>query len=311
MKRRWIEAVMGLALGLGLMGWVLRGFEWRELTAALANWEWLVFATFALLGAHALRAWRWLAVLRTSGAKLPFAASWWALMLGYLANLLLPRFGEILRCSLLWRWHQTPLPLTLGSVVAERLLDVLILLFLVGITAAVEGRGWLEALGLTAWLPLISLLMGIGLLGIGLLWRFWLRRKARGIVQQALQGFMALAETRPRSLILLLSLGIWVGYWLSTMSILFADAASERFSPGLVLWASWILLTGSALAMALPVPGGLGTFHAIGLVLLTYLGWEKNIAQRLVVTAHAFQTLLVLLIGAGGLGYAFWRTTRT
>jgi uncharacterized membrane protein YbhN (UPF0104 family) len=59
--------------------------------------------------------------------------------------------------------------------------------------------------------------------------------------------------------------------------------------------------------MAIPVPGGLGTFHAIGLVLLNYLGYDDTPAKTLVLLIHAFQTLHTLLLGLGGISYFFLR----
>jgi uncharacterized membrane protein YbhN (UPF0104 family) len=63
--------------------------------------------------------------------------------------------------------------------------------------------------------------------------------------------------------------------------------------------------------MVIPVPGGLGTFHAIGLVLLNYLGYADTPAKTLLLIIHAFQTLHTLLLGLIAVGYFALRRTGT
>lgn len=301
MKRRLAEAVVGLALGGALLGWVLRDFDWAQLLAFRKAWIWIVLAAVFMTAAHGLRAWRWKLMLEASCEKTEGQAAFWALMVGYLANTALPRVGEVVRCTLLWRWRGVSVPVAFGSVVAERVVDLLLLAFLALTVVGVEGSAWLTLLGLRAWLPYVGAIALVGLLGLWALWRFWLRHHRSKWIAALVEGFRSFGRVRPRSLAIFLSLGIWVGYWLAIVGVMVAYAGD--LPPAALLWSAWVLLVGSGVAMALPVPGGIGTFHAIGLLLLEHLGWEHAQAQLTVVAAHAMQTLLVILLGAVGWVY--------
>lgn len=303
MKRRLVEGLVGLLVGGALLGWVLRDFSWGELLQVRARWSWVVLGGLAMMGAHLLRAWRWVLMLRGSGQAAPLAPAFWGLMAGYLANTALPRVGEVLRCTLLWRWAGVPVAVSLGSVVAERLIDLLLLGLLSLTVVAVEGLGWIDALGLRPYLPWIggALLGGLFLVGIAL---YGLRRYAHQLVSQLMQGLLGVLRARPYLLTVALSLLIWAGYWAAIYGVM------EAFSPKesvFLAWSAWVLLVGSGVAMALPVPGGIGTFHVIGLGLLLTLGWEKESALLTVLAAHALQTLLVIGLGAVGLLYGAFR----
>lgn len=309
MKRRLLETAVGLGVGAILLWWVLRGFDWHALRVAVQEGiGWLLIAGLFMTGAHLLRAWRWQLMMRSAGSSTDFAAPWWALMVGYLVNTALPRVGEVVRCTLLWRWRGVPVPVALGTVVAERLVDVLILALLSGTVVLVEGPGWLRLLGWGDYT--IYFLVGGGAAGIvGLLaLRYLLRRRRLPWIEAALRGFESLWCTRPRWIMLLTSIGIWAGYGAAVWGTMKACTNADEIH---LIWSSWLLLVGSGLAMALPVPGGIGTFHAIGLILLTALSWPESEAKLTVFAAHTLQTLLVLVLGGVGLLWATWQRRQT
>lgn len=309
MKRRLLEALIGLSLGAALLVWVLRGFEWSQLVALREGWLWILGASLAMSVAHFLRAWRWQLMLRATGQATQTTPAFWALMVGYLANLALPRIGEFVRCTLLWRWRGVSVPVAFGSVVAERVIDLLLLALLALGVVFQEGMSWLEVLGLRQWLSYGVFIGGAVAMGAWVVWRLWLRRLQNRWLSALLQGFQSLSRVRPLSLAVLQSVGIWVGYWLAIVGVM--AAYGKGFSLAALLWPAWVLLVGSGVAMALPVPGGVGTFHAIGMVLLVYLGWERAQAQLTVVAAHAMQTLLVIGLGAVGWGYGVIASQRS
>ncbi|RMF49850.1 MAG: hypothetical protein D6750_05530, partial [Bacteroidetes bacterium] len=111
---------------------------------------------------------------------------------------------------------------------------------------------------------------------------------------------LGILRARPYFLTATLSLLIWVGYWGAVYGVM--EAATRETSQALP-WSAWVLLVGSGVAMALPIPGGIGTFHVIGLVLLLGLGWPRQEALLVVLAAHALQTLLVVGLGFFGLLY--------
>ncbi len=296
-----LQVGLGLGLAGGLLYWVLRDYPWWTLTQVQWHWGWLVLATVGMTLAHYLRAWRWQLFLRqATHTAIPCSSAFRALLTGYFVNLALPRAGEVVRCALLYRWHRLPVPTAIGTVLGERLVDVLFLGLLAGSVVVVEGSEWLDRLGMRHSLVWWGIALGAGVLGLWGLYRWVMWWRIR-FVQNLLTGFLSVVRVRPWQLNIGLSLGIWLLYWLSTWGAGLGVGFSH-FSA----WAGWVLLAGSGLAMALPAPGGLGTFHAIGTLLLLWLGYPDPDAKTLVLLVHAFQTLLTIGLGLGSVLYGLF-----
>jgi hypothetical protein len=73
-----------------------------------------------------------------TGHKAGFWSVYNAMMVGYLANLVLPRAGEVVRCTVLKRTDAIPVKVSLGTVITERVIDVLILFSFITLTFFVE-----------------------------------------------------------------------------------------------------------------------------------------------------------------------------
>ncbi len=97
-----------------------------------ANYYWLVLSMFLSFLSHLVRAMRWRVLLQPLGFKPKLSNTFFALMVGYLANFALPRLGEISRCGVLTKYEKIPFTEGFGTVIAERAIDLLcvILLFL-------------------------------------------------------------------------------------------------------------------------------------------------------------------------------------
>jgi len=140
MKKRIIvilKYLMFLGLGVFLVWWSLQQIpdqEWGNFKAAFATARyWLVIPVFLILTvAHAMRAWRWKMLMEPLGYKPTFANTFFAVMIGYLANLAVPRLGEILKCTILAKYEKVPAEKLVGTIVAERAFDLvsLILVFI-------------------------------------------------------------------------------------------------------------------------------------------------------------------------------------
>mgnify|MGYP001096637785 CR=1 FL=1 len=302
--RRFAQIIVGLGVGVGLLYWVLQDYSWEAFREVSWRWEWFGGAAIVMALAHGFRAWRWKLFLKANvHTHVSFWEAFMALMAGYLVNLGIPRAGEIVRCSLLYRARKLPLEVSFGTVVGERLLDILLLGICGSVVLAVEGSEWLRRLGLGRWAPF---LISGAVLGVGLLWGLYRYRERLpwAWLQRLVKGIVSAFTVRPRSVNLLFSVSIWVCYWIATWM---AGLAVES---GFSLWEAWVLLAGSGLAMAIPVPGGLGTFHAIGFTLLAYSGYSESQAKTIIILIYAFQILHTILLGLIGIAYfSFQRTT--
>jgi glycosyltransferase 2 family protein len=98
----------------------------------IANYYWILIAILLGILSHFSRTLRWKILLEPLGYKPRTRNIFMAVMIGYLANLALPRLGEVSRCGILTRYEKIPFNKSFGTVITERIIDMLmfILLFL-------------------------------------------------------------------------------------------------------------------------------------------------------------------------------------
>jgi uncharacterized protein (TIRG00374 family) len=121
-----------LGLGIFLVWWSLHQIpddEWDKFKEALAKAHyWLIIPVFLILSSsHLLRALRWKTLMEPMGYHPSLRNTFFAVMIGYLANLAVPRLGEVLKCTILAKYEKVPAEKIIGTIVAERVFDVLCL----------------------------------------------------------------------------------------------------------------------------------------------------------------------------------------
>lgn len=253
------------------------------------------------IASHVLRAYRWKMLLAPAGSHVGMGNSFLSLMVGYLVNLAIPRGGEVSRCYNLFKLEKTPVEVSFGTVVAERVVDVICLLLLIAISFAVEWtRLWafIETLELSSegWqVPGWLILAGLGFLGL-LVGLYLLRKNHR--LQKILQGFrhglVAVFRIQDKTLFVVISILIWALYFAMSYFVIkaFPETNQLGFSAVLTLFAI------GSIAMAAPLPGGAGSYHTLvplGLVMLYQLPQADAVA--FVFVFHAWQTAIMIVGG--------------
>ena len=129
-------------LGLGIL---IIWLSVRNLTLAekdeiihsfrIANYNWVFLAILLGILSHVLRSLRWMIFFEPMGYHPSFKNTFYAVMVGYFANMAFPRLGEVTRCGILAKYEKIPFNKSFGTVVTERALDLIIffLLFLLTI----------------------------------------------------------------------------------------------------------------------------------------------------------------------------------
>lgn len=95
-----------------------------------ANYFWFFVAVLINLLSHYVRAMRWKQLIKPLGYTINVNTTFFAVMSGYLTNLVIPRLGEVVRCTMISRKHHIPFDKTFGTIITERAID-LILFFLI------------------------------------------------------------------------------------------------------------------------------------------------------------------------------------
>ena len=295
----WRKALYWLLCGgvtIGLLAWSLRDLSLPALGGVLSqvNYGWLGVALGSYLVVFALRAWRWGLLLAAECWPGRWRDRFYAFFVGYAANSVLPASaGEVVRAVLLNRWAKVPVEQALGSVLGEKLMDVLVV--------------FLILLALLARQPQLSGSLPLGLLGavIGVSCAlFWLLARYPRVVTKLAGRCLQLSglgrwRSRFEQLLGGLLSGLSVfrqpGQFLITLGATFLSWAVNGVTYWAILLAlgitapGWIgsLITQSlaAFAIALPSsPGFVGPFEAavrFGLNLYQVAGAEAIAAALL------------------------------
>lgn len=138
-----LQFLFFLGLGVFLVWWMARGIDdkgWLQIKASLKQAKyWLFLPVFLmLLLSHYIRALRWKILMEPLGFKPATFNVFNAVMIGYLANLAFPRLGEVLKCTLLARYEKVRPDKLIGTIVAERAIDLVCLVIAFVITILLQ-----------------------------------------------------------------------------------------------------------------------------------------------------------------------------
>jgi uncharacterized protein (TIRG00374 family) len=308
-----LKYILLLLLSLALLWFALRGVALNELAGRISEveWSWVSLSLVASLISLVLRAFRWKLLLKPVGYSPSLGITFNSLMVGYLANFALPRFGEVARCGVLRKNAGIPMPTSFGTVLAERALDLIMLLLAVGVTLLLEfnkledflaeifsGESRFSSTGLV-WLLVAGAILGSICI---YLWRiyhlrlmkFKLYQKVIGFGSDLLAGLLSIRKVEHQLAFWTSTLLIWVLYYYMTYLILFSlpHISNISFLVGLALLAM------GGIAMAAPVQGGIGTYHVLVSGVLMLYGLSKGDAAFLTLLMHTSQSLFVIIIGS-------------
>jgi glycosyltransferase 2 family protein len=307
-----------------LIVWYASGlFDFEKVKDKLehADYSWVAITIAISLLAHLSRAYRWNLLIEPLGYKPPLGKTFLAVMVGYFGNIFIPRMGEVLRCVVLNRIDRVPFNSSLGTVVAERVIDFLCLLILIGISLLLEFERFsllisklFTAKEQTARVTgNNNFIIVAGCVTIFLLIVFYFFRKAifassffAGMKKFTLgiwEGVVSVRKMERKWSFLLHTFIIWICYYLMTYLIFFSLPATANLGP----LAGLVILIVGGLGMSAPTQGGIGAFHYLvaGALQLFYgLTEEDGIAYALVI--HTSQLLTVLVVGLFSLIICFF-----
>ncbi len=133
---KWLSILLPLFLGIFLIYYSYNQFSVKDIEEIKkhfknANYYYLNFSIFIAFLGSVSRAYRWKYVLDQMGYKTSFANNFMAVSIGYLMNMTVPRSGEISRALVLKKYNNVPFDKSFGSIIAERIVDMIILLGLI------------------------------------------------------------------------------------------------------------------------------------------------------------------------------------
>src|SRR5690606_23635889 len=135
-----LKYTISLTVAGGLFWYVYKDLDITTSIAMLkgANYSWVFLSVFLAVISHFIRAYRWNLILEPVTNKPTLSRTFVAVMVGYLANLVVPRMGEVSRCGVLKKTDGIPMAVSIGTVVAERVIDLISLLIIIFVGFMIE-----------------------------------------------------------------------------------------------------------------------------------------------------------------------------
>ncbi len=313
-----LKYVLFLGLGILLLVLAFKNIKISELLSYLkdANYIWFVWTIVLGVFSHVFRAFRWNQLIGQMKYKTSFFTSFYAVMIGYLANLAVPRLGEVSKCVVLSKKENIPVNALFGTIIAERVFDMIVFAFiLLGVTlfqlneiGSFLHRVVIEPMMGDIGSSLMS--MGIALAAMAtiftILYFLWRKKhhkwknntvysKISGFLSGLADGLKTIWKVENKAYFFFNTFMIWFLYLLMSMMPFYAFDATAHL--GLVEGLTTLAI--GSLGIIAPVPGGIGAFHFMVTELFTQLyGFDRAIALTYATASHALQTIMIIVVGA-------------
>lgn len=261
---------------------------------------WLVILSIFLAAlACIVRAFRWKMLLEPLNYHPRNSTLISSIFIMYLGNLVFPRLGEVLRCSVLLKEEKVPLDKGIGTMITERIVDVLGLGLYVLLALLFEFERILKIYKQYSNMKgesslLLPLCIGIGLLIGGIvIWRVGkLREFVLSKIQGVLEGLKTILKLKNPLLFIIYSLAIYSIYYLSTYILFFAFSETMNLSLGCGL----VVLIAGTLGVGL-TQGGIGAYQVLVTWTLVLYGISETTAQTYSWAAWILPTATLVFFG--------------
>ena len=310
---KFIKIAFFFFIGILLIWWSLHQIppqEWDKFTIALKKSKfWIIFPVGLILGlSHLVRALRWRLIMEPLGYKPSIINTFLAVLIGYLANLAVPRLGEVLKCTLLSKYEKVPAEKIVGTIVAERAFDVISLgiIFLLALTLqfSVVEAGWnqFKAYGKAAGdagksnqatYIIIALIL---IAGIAALWFFKSKMQSaiitlKKIIAGVWEGVMSATKLKKHNLFFFYSFAIWFLYLLATYVGLYATEGTESSFQTAIS-----CLAFASIGMII-TPGGIGAYAYFMAKVLELNGVDYTLGLANGTLQWFSQFIIILFLG--------------
>jgi uncharacterized protein (TIRG00374 family) len=308
-----------LGLGLFLVWWIYKGLTPEQVANCKAAFlsiriPILVALLFIGLMGHLFRALRWQIMIEPLGHAPKLSNVFGAVMIGYMANLAFPRLGEVSKCAVINKYEKIPLDKLIGTIIAERAVDVICLLLFVFFTIIAQTALLYGFFNTHVTLPLkakianvnvtqlILLLLGILIFVviIGMLFKKFkttvVFKKLLAVLNSVWQGASGIFRMKNKGLFLLYTAGIWVSYLGLSYVAFFAIEQTSNLGIGAALSS---LTFGSFGVIA--TQGGIGAYHIIIQKLLTLYNISEDYGFAYAWITWGIQFFVMVLGGLAAL----------
>lgn len=320
--RKWIEKIarylIPFLVSAGMVVWLFHKVDIHEMMRVIregCDFRWIVVMMLITALSHVIRGIRWGIQLRAVGVpRMSVVAESVAIFGAYALNLVFSGVGEAWRCVYVSRRENTPLSTVVGTDLGDRISDAVVVLMLLGL-ALVVAKGPIDtfishyAIGEDIrhfsddprlWCALI--------LGLTLVWAaLYFFRKYRYIekidssLKNVWQGFKVLFTMKGVGAYVVLTLGIWLCYFMETYVCFYAFPFTRALidSPGSAygLIPGLVVFVFGSFSMAVPSNGGLGPWNIAVMFALSIYGVGNTEGAAFSMVMWSFQAAMLVMLG--------------
>ena len=273
---------------------------------------WLIVPVFLILVlAHLTRALRWKLLINSLGYHPKTQNTFFAVMSGYLINLALPRFGEILKCTLLARYEKVPADKLIGTIILERVIDAITLVLILFITFIIQPGIYTDLINaffhsphehhkrkIAGWI--IALIVLAVIAGIIILWMIFKKKNLSDLLavfkrigRSVWQGISAVEHLKRRWTFLFYSILLWFLYYIAGYIGFYA---LQETSQQVGVDQGFAVLSAGSIGMTI-MPGGIGAYPLLIGKTMEIYGLSESISTAFGWILWVVQTGLILLVG--------------
>lgn len=297
--KKLLKIILPLVLGGFLVWYSFTIVSPEELLGYFenANYAWIALGLFFGVLSHLSRAYRWKFLLEPMGYKPSFLNSTLAVLVAYLMNLFLPRAGEVTRASVMTTYEKIPFEKGFGTIVAERIADLIMMLLIVVITLFVQFD-FIYTLLMKNFSPIKIAIIIVGLIVGFVVFTRYVKKANKGIglkiknfVLSLSEGVTSIFRMKDKWAFIFHTVFIWVMYiamfWATIPSIQGLEVPFGGVLVGFIAGGFAIAATN----------GGLGAYPAAVGAALALFGIAEKTAVAFGSVMWAAQTVMIIVFG--------------
>ena len=193
--KKILKTTLPLLLGGVLVWYSLAGMDQEKMITHLrtANYGWIFLGLFFGVLSHLSRAYRWKFMLAPMGYKPKFTNSVLAVLIGYFVNLAIPRAGEVSRATVMVNYENIPFQKGFGTIVAERIADMIMMFLIIGITLFFQFD-YILALVSENFDPIKIGFLLLGIIGATIVFTSFVKKAKQGFLLKIKNFILSLVE---------------------------------------------------------------------------------------------------------------------
>ena len=306
--KSYIKILLPISIGIFCIFFSFRNISFTDFTKYFyeINYLWVFVGIFLGALSHISRSYRWKYLIEPLGYKLGFINSVLAVFSAYLINYTIPRAGDIARATMISKYEKIPLDKTLGTIVAERAVDVICILTIIATGLIFEfNRISDKLISLIENTEISVIIIYVGVIILILFVSNRVLKKSKyyksilNFFSGIIEGLTIIFKMEKRVPFILHSIFIWLMYilmfWATSMAFFeLYEVAFYQFMISFTLAAISIMLSNGGIGIyPLAVEESLGWYGVQSTTGLAF-GWVSWLSQTMMVIIFGGLSLFIL-----------------